>query len=69
MLQKISISNECCSSEISISKWVDFFFIKVSTKILSSTTVFKIDNNNIIDNIYNITVLLYHHFYFSIIFY
>ncbi len=42
MLQKVYISNECCSFELSIPQRK---CIMVSTKILSSTTVFSIDNN------------------------
>ncbi len=37
MLQKLSISKQCCSLHQKIT---------VSTKILSSTTVFNIDDNN-----------------------
>jgi len=37
--QKVSVSNKCCAFELKKS-------IMVSTKILSSTTVFNIDNNN-----------------------
>ncbi len=46
MLQKISISNKCCSFELSIHLWI--LKNKMSHgfhKILCSTTVFNIDNN------------------------
>ncbi|MDN8907574.1 hypothetical protein Q0O77_14770, partial [Staphylococcus aureus] len=45
MLQKISISNKCCSFELSIHQRILKKSTTVSTKILSSTTVFNIDNN------------------------
>ncbi len=46
MLQNIAISNKCCSLELSIHLWIlKNKMYHVSTKILSSTTVFNIDNN------------------------
>ncbi len=43
MLQKISISNKCCSFKL--HQRILKKCIKVSTKILSSTTVFNYNNN------------------------
>lgn len=47
MLQKIVISNKCCSYEVPIHQVIlKNKRIMVSTNILKSTTVFKIDDNN-----------------------
>ncbi len=43
--QKISILNKCCSFELSINQRILKKSITVSTKILSSTTIFNTDNN------------------------
>jgi len=43
MLQKISISNKCCSFELYIHQRIMKKGITIYTKILSSTSVFKID--------------------------
>ncbi len=48
-----------------IKEWIQKKRIKLSTKTLSSTTVFKIDKN-VIDNIHNVMVLLYYNLYLSI---
>ncbi len=42
---KKSISNKCCSFELSIHQRILKIMYHISTKILSSTTVFNIDNN------------------------
>jgi len=44
MLQTISISNKCCSFELSIHQRILKKWITVSAKLLSSTTVFNIRN-------------------------
>jgi len=49
MLQKISISNKCCSFELSIQRILEK--VSVSTKILNSTTVYDTEDwSNDADN-------------------
>ncbi len=57
MLQKISISNRCCSSECYIhQRNLKKKRIMVFTKILSSATVFKTDSNKMFFE-YQISIL------------
>ncbi len=44
-LQKIFISHKCCSVELSVHQRILKKCIMVSTKILSGTTVFNMDDN------------------------
>jgi len=46
MLQNVYISNKCYHFQLSINQRILHLFIAVSTKILSSTTVFNINDNN-----------------------
>jgi len=46
MLQKLSVSYKCCSFELSINQKI-LKESSISTKILSNTSVFNIDNQHI----------------------